>query len=87
MNQPSAPGAAPVTITASVAVIGLGYVGLTTAVGLAALGHRVTGVDVDRDRVATIESGIVPIHEPGLQDALHRLGPSITFTYLHHRPR
>ncbi|MBI5289486.1 MAG: UDP-glucose/GDP-mannose dehydrogenase family protein, partial [Chloroflexi bacterium] len=76
MNQPSAPGTPPVTVT----VIGLGYVGLTTAVGLAALGHRVTGVDVDRDRVATIESGLVPIHEPGLQDALRRFGASITFT-------
>ncbi len=63
-----------------VTVIGLGYVGLTTAVGLATLGHKVTGVDVDRDRVATIESGRVPIHEPGLQDALDRFGSAITFT-------
>jgi UDPglucose 6-dehydrogenase len=63
-----------------VTVIGLGYVGLTTAVGLATLGHQVTGVDVDRDRVATIESGRVPMHEPGLQDALDRYGAAITFT-------
>lgn len=63
-----------------VTVIGLGYVGLTTAVGLATLGHQVTGVDVDRDRVATIESGRVPMHEPGLQAGLDRYGPAITFT-------
>jgi UDPglucose 6-dehydrogenase len=63
-----------------ITVIGLGYVGLTTSVGLAALGHEVTGVDVDRDRVATIEAGRVPIHEPGLQVALDQLGSSICFT-------
>lgn len=72
----STPGNDRVTVT----VIGLGYVGLTTAVGLATLGHRVTGVDVDRDRVATIQSGLVPIHEPGLQDALTRVGAAMTFT-------
>lgn len=68
--------APPVRVT----VIGLGYVGLTTAVGLATLGHEVTGVDVDRDRVAAIDAGVVPIHEPGLQAALERYGASITFT-------
>ena len=66
----------PVRVT----VIGLGYVGLTTAVGLATLGHEVTGVDVDRDRVAAIDAGVVPIHEPGLQTALDKYGPAITFT-------
>jgi UDPglucose 6-dehydrogenase len=76
MSQQASSGVPPVSVT----VIGLGYVGLTTAVGLASLGHRVTGVDVDRDRVATIQSGRVPIHEPGLQDALTRLGPALTFT-------
>jgi UDPglucose 6-dehydrogenase len=63
-----------------VTVVGLGYVGLTTAVGLRALGHEVSGVDIDRDRVATIQSGRVPMHEPGLQEALHCYGSSITFT-------
>lgn len=74
MNAPES--AQPVRVT----VIGLGYVGLTTAVGLATLGHEVTGVDVDRDRVAAIDAGVVPIHEPGLQKALDEYGSSITFT-------
>ena len=33
---------------ARVAVIGLGYVGLTTAVGLGKLGHKVLGLDIDK---------------------------------------
>jgi UDPglucose 6-dehydrogenase len=73
MNEPSTP-------QVRVTVVGLGYVGLTTAVGLAALGHEVTGVDVDRDRLATIAAGRVPMHEPGLQDALDGLRDRIIFT-------
>lgn len=70
------PSPEPLRIT----VIGCGYVGLTTGVGLATLGHDVTGVDVDRDRVATLEAGLVPMHEPGLQEALTAHGDAIAFT-------
>ncbi len=63
-----------------ITVIGLGYVGLTTAIGLTTLGHHVTGVDVDRDRVATLEAGLVPMHEPGLQEALTAHKDAITVT-------
>ncbi|MFL5779411.1 MAG: UDP-glucose dehydrogenase family protein [Chloroflexota bacterium] len=51
-------------------VVGAGYVGLTTAVGLARLGHRVAVHDVDEARVAQLASGQAPIFEPGLEDAL-----------------
>jgi UDPglucose 6-dehydrogenase len=50
-----------------VAVIGAGYVGLTTAACLAHLGHRVTGADIDVDRVAALSKGQIPILEDGLQ--------------------
>jgi UDPglucose 6-dehydrogenase len=63
-----------------IAVVGLGYVGLTTAVGLASLGHDVTGIDIDGARVDMIEAGIVPMHEPGLQAALGERGAAMTFT-------
>jgi UDPglucose 6-dehydrogenase len=72
--------ASPEAQSVRVTVIGLGYVGLTTAVGLASLGHDVTGVDVDRDRVATISAGLVPMHEPGLQAALDVHKDNISFT-------
>lgn len=49
-----------------VSVIGLGYLGLPTAVMLAAKGIKVIGVDIDADRVAIVNSGASPIKEPNL---------------------
>src|SRR4051794_16997393 len=49
-----------------VAVIGAGYVGLTTAACLAHLGHDVVGADIDEERVAKLNEGEVPILEDGL---------------------
>jgi UDPglucose 6-dehydrogenase len=53
---------------AEVAVIGAGYVGLTTAACLAHLGHRVVGADIDAERVARLMKGEVPILEDGLPE-------------------
>ena len=49
-----------------VAVIGAGYVGLTTAACLASLGHHVTCADLDAERVRSLSKGEVPILEEGL---------------------
>ncbi len=49
-----------------IAVIGAGYVGLVTAVCLAEVGHDVIVVDQDLGRITLLQSGSVPIHEPGL---------------------
>jgi len=50
-----------------IAVVGgAGYVGSITAVGLAHLGHRVVGVDINRERLAQLREGVAPFHEPGL---------------------
>ena len=51
-----------------ITVIGLGYVGTVAAACLADAGHDVTGVDIDPGRVANLQSGQVPIYEPGLQE-------------------
>jgi UDPglucose 6-dehydrogenase len=71
---------APESSGVGVVVVGLGYVGLTTAVGLAALGHRVTGIDIDCARVEMLERGDVPMHEPGLQAALRSCGSALPLT-------
>lgn len=49
------------------AIIGAGYVGLTTGTCLAELGHHVTCVDMNEERVARLRAGDVPIYEPDLQ--------------------
>ena len=53
-----------------VAVIGAGYVGMTTAACLARLGHRVTCADVNEQRVAQLSKGEVPILEQGLPELI-----------------
>ncbi|WP_181784386.1 nucleotide sugar dehydrogenase, partial [Pseudonocardia pini] len=64
-----------------VCVVGAGYVGLVSAVGLAAHGHQVTCVDADPARVAAIMAGTSPIVEPGLAELLERhVGRSVRAT-------
>mgnify|MGYP003862536409 CR=1 FL=1 len=53
-----------------IAVIGTGYVGLTTSIGLANLGHKVTGYDIDSAKVEMLKAGQLPIYEPGLDEIL-----------------
>lgn len=56
----------------SVAFVGLGYIGLPTAVVMANSGVDVTGVDVNAANVERINRGEVTIVEPGLEDELKR---------------
>ncbi|MET9629217.1 UDP-glucose/GDP-mannose dehydrogenase family protein [Lentzea sp. NPDC006480] len=51
-----------------IAVVGTGYVGLTTGACLASLGHRVVCADVDQAKVERLSRGEVDILEPGLAD-------------------
>lgn len=53
-----------------IAVVGLGYVGCTTGVCLANLGHEVFGVDINERQIELLQSGIAPFTETGLQDLL-----------------
>ncbi len=51
-----------------IAVVGTGYVGLTTGACLASLGHHVVCADVDAEKVKRLSSGEIDILEPGLAD-------------------
>ncbi len=55
-----------------IAVLGLGHVGLPTALGFADLGWEVIGADDDVSKVEKIRSGKAPFYEPGLDDLLVR---------------
>jgi UDPglucose 6-dehydrogenase len=50
-----------------VGILGAGYVGLVTSATLAHLGHKVTLVDVDKQKVAALERGELPFYEPDLE--------------------
>lgn len=53
-----------------ISVIGTGYVGLTTLVGLSQLGHTCVGFDINEEKLDMLTQGEIPIYEPGLGDGL-----------------
>ncbi len=53
-------------------VIGTGYVGLVTGACLADVGNHVLCIDIDQAKVARLNGGEVPIHEPGLDEVVAR---------------
>jgi UDPglucose 6-dehydrogenase len=52
---------------AKIAIIGTGYVGLSSAVGFAHLGHEVVGIDIDKAKIAKLSSGQSPIFEKDIE--------------------
>ena len=54
----------------NIVVAGTGYVGLVTGACLSEVGHNVTCVDIDRQKVELMKQGISPIYEPGLDELL-----------------
>ncbi|MDM5441337.1 UDP-glucose/GDP-mannose dehydrogenase family protein [Bacillus hominis] len=56
----------------NIAIFGTGYVGLVTGVCLSDIGHRVTCIDIDENKVVKMKEGISPIYEPGLDELMSK---------------
>jgi len=65
---------------AQVCIVGTGYVGLTNAVALAFLGHRVVCLDVEEAKIQALSAGKIPIYEPHLEELLAECRSRLTFT-------
>src|SRR5215217_7325084 len=63
-----------------IGVIGVGWVGLVTAACFAEMGHEVIAMDIDADKIRSLNRRRVPIHEPGIDELLERNGERLTFT-------
>ena len=63
-----------------ITVSAAGYVGLVSAVCLAQIGHDVTCIDVDEDKIRLLQSGRCPIYEAGLEEMLRENAPRLRFT-------
>jgi UDPglucose 6-dehydrogenase len=64
-----------------VAVVGVGHVGLVSAVSLASVGHRVRAQDVDHHRIEQLVSGQVPFLEPWVSDLMARASAEGRITF------
>ncbi len=65
-----------------ITVIGSGYVGLVSGICFAKLGHEVSCIDKDATKISSLNSGVIPIFEPGLKEVLDEVvaAKKITFS-------
>ncbi len=70
-------------VSSKVAVVGCGYVGLVTGACLADIGHDVTCIDIDPNKIAMLSENKIPIFEDGLEDIVRRGNASGKLRFSH----
>ena len=55
-----------------IAIIGTGYVGLVSGSGISDFGHKVICADIDKEKIKVLQTGKIPIYEPGLDELIDR---------------
>tara|TARA_B110001454_G_scaffold219057_1_gene249631 strand:+ start:72848 stop:74155 length:1308 start_codon:yes stop_codon:yes gene_type:complete len=63
-----------------IVIVGTGYVGLAVGVCFANMGHDVTCVDIDEEKIRLLKDKKIPIYEPGLEELLKQCFSRLTFT-------
>lgn len=64
----------------NITILGSGYVGLTTGVALAYIGHHVICVDTNEKKIAELRQGRIPIYEPHLSELASQVGDRLTYS-------
>lgn len=64
----------------NIVVVGIGYVGLVTAVCLAEKGHNITCVDIDKNKIKDLQNGKSPIYEPMVEELMLKNKDKIKYT-------
>ena len=63
-----------------ITVSGVGYVGLVTGIALSHIGHKVTCIDVDKEKIAKLKRGISPIYEQNLEKLMNENKDRLEYT-------